>query len=136
MDLIAVASDDENAVSEHFNGAACYVVLRIDEGRIVGREVRKKPKRGGSGAGKGKQGQSGTGRQIGQSLSTIRDCGTVVARGIGDRACEGIRKLGLEPLITDLETVDQVAQAVLEGRLDHHSEGTTRSPGVWQVGEA
>ena len=133
MDLIAIASDDEHTVSDHFSGAACYVVLTIDEGRIVGREMREKPKHGGIGSGKGKRGQSGKRRHLDEALSTVRDCGTVVARSIGDHAYEGIKELGVRPLITDLETVDQVAQAALDDRLEHHPERATESPAAWQM---
>ena len=112
MELIAVASDDGQSVAEHFGGASQYVVLGIDGGSIARREVREKPKHEGRGIGGGGRGQ-GKRRRIDEALSTIRDCGTVVARSIGDRAFEGIEALGFRPLATDLETIDQVAQAAI-----------------------
>ena len=135
MERIAVASDDGRFVSDHFGGAAYFVVVEIDQDRVVGRDLRSKPKHGGSGAGKGRRKDSGRRRRIGESVATIQDCSTVVARGIGDHACEAFRDLGVRVLTTDLETVDQVAQAAVEGRLEHHPDRVTRSPAVREMGQ-
>ena len=39
---IAVVSDDEATVSRHFGRAPYYVVVAIEDGRIVSRETRPK----------------------------------------------------------------------------------------------
>ena len=39
---IAVISDDEVNISQHFGRAPFYVVLTVEEGKIVGRETRPK----------------------------------------------------------------------------------------------
>jgi len=133
MELIAVASDDGGSVSEHFSGAAYYVVLALGEERIQGRELRPKPEHQGRGTGTGKPGDSGRRRRIAAALQPIRDCGRLVARSFGDRAYEGIRTLGIQPVATDLETVDEVGRAALEGRLEDHPERVTGSPSVWKL---
>ncbi|RME39883.1 MAG: dinitrogenase iron-molybdenum cofactor biosynthesis protein, partial [Thermoflexia bacterium] len=39
---IAAVSDDGVTISPHFGRAPFYVVVTVEEGRIVGREVREK----------------------------------------------------------------------------------------------
>lgn len=39
---IAVISDDRKSISMHFGRALYYVVVSVEDGKIVGREVRSK----------------------------------------------------------------------------------------------
>lgn len=131
---LAVASRNEKTVAAHFGGATCYVVFTLEGGQITSREIREKPAHQGSGRGTAQPGEHGRQRRtLGAALRPIFDCDLVVAREMGASAYEGIQEAGLQPLITNIENVDEVAKACVEGRLVNHSEYQKESLRVRQL---
>ena len=43
---IAVVTDDERTISRHFGRAPYYLVVTIDAGKVIGRELRDKANHG------------------------------------------------------------------------------------------
>ncbi len=126
---IAVVSNDGNRISAHFGRARLYVVVTVEDGRVVGREVREKAYHthahhhdhsaaSGQGHGLG----SGARARHQEMIEPIRDCDLLVSRGMGAGAYAGLQAAGIRPILTDLRTVDEVVQAYLEGRLVDHPE--------------
>ncbi len=126
---IAVVSNDGNRISAHFGRARLYVVVTVEDGRVVGREVREKAYHthahhhdhsaaSGQGHGLG----SGARARHQEMIEPIRDCDLLVSRGMGAGAYAGLQAAGIRPILTDLRTVDEAIQAYLEGRLVDHPE--------------
>ncbi|MGB9776357.1 MAG: NifB/NifX family molybdenum-iron cluster-binding protein [Anaerolineae bacterium] len=130
---IAAVSDDGVTISHHFGRAPFCVVITVDEGRVIGREVREKmghthfagehhhghghdadPR----GHGFDPAAQSRHARMI----QTIADCDVLLARGMGVGAYESLRRAGIRPILTDIARIDDAVQAYLEGRLEDHPE--------------
>lgn len=129
---IAAVSDDGVTISQHFGRAPFYVVVTVEEGRIIGREVREKMghahfagehhehhhSAGPHGHGFDPAAQSRHARMI----ATIADCDVLLARGMGAGAYESLRQAGIRPILTDVARIDDAVQAYLEGRLEDHPE--------------
>ena len=126
---IAAISEDEVNISQHFGRAPLYVVLTVESGKIVGRETRSKAghhtfaaterplapgERHGYDAGSQAKHQS--------MAETITDCQVLLAGGMGWGAYEGMKTYNIEPVVTDVQNIDEAVQLYLEGRLPNLME--------------
>jgi predicted Fe-Mo cluster-binding NifX family protein len=127
---IAVASDDEVKISQHFGRAPYYVVYAVEGGKVVGRETRSKaghqtfaahesPKlapgeRHGYDAGSQARHES--------MAEAIGDCQVLIAGGMGWGAYESMRGRGIETVVTDIEDIDEAIKLYLAGNLPNLTE--------------
>lgn len=122
---IAVISDDEVSISQHFGRAPYYVVLTVEEGRIVDSETR--PKAGHhSFAAQGhprpapgeRHGYDAGSQAKHRSMAeTIADCEAVIAGGMGWGAYESLKGYGIRPIITDVGDIREAVLRYLDGNL-------------------
>jgi predicted Fe-Mo cluster-binding NifX family protein len=126
---IAVVSDDEATISRHFGRAPYYIVVTIDDGKIIGRETRAKAGHNTFGAcdchaapgephGQGEH--SETKHQI--MADTIADCDVLISGGMGWGAHESLKRRGIKPVITDVCGVAEAALAYWGGTLPNLTE--------------
>ena len=126
---IAAISDDGVSISQHFGRAALYVVLTVEEGKIVSRETRPKaghytfaaterPLAPGERHGY----DSGSQAKHQSMAETIADCQVLLTGGMGWGAYESMKSYNIEPLVTDVENIDEAVQLYLEGRLPNLME--------------
>ena len=112
---IALVTDDGRTISAHFGQARAYAVVTIEDGEIVGREIR--PKSAPHLEGERHAGEDGAHdspaahARHDEMIATISDCQYVVARGMGQGAYDRISAAGLKPIITDLVHPDEAALA-------------------------
>ena len=118
---IAVASDDGNNVSSHFGRAPYYTVLTMKDGAVAAREQRAKVAPHGHGHEPGES-HASHGAHHGAMLDPIRDCQVVIARGMGDGAYIHLTEAGLAVILTQLHSVEEVAEAVGSGSLQHQPQ--------------
>jgi predicted Fe-Mo cluster-binding NifX family protein len=126
MMKIAVITDDERTISRHFGRAPYYLVVTIEEGKEVARERRDKANHGqfahephvhehdahtGHGHGPAAQGRHA------QMAATIGDCQTVICGGMGNGAYQSLQERGLQPIVTDINSVDEAIAIYLKGGL-------------------
>jgi predicted Fe-Mo cluster-binding NifX family protein len=52
----------------------------------------------------------------------IADCKAVICGGMGMGAYESMRRLNIQPVVTDLSDIDAAAQAFIDGKLIDHTE--------------
>lgn len=129
---IAVVSDDGATISQHFGRAPLYVVITVENGRIVGRETRDKlghaqfsgeAEEGAREADPRGHGFDPTAQdRHARMVVAIADCEVLLARGMGAGAYDGLRSAGVRPLITDIEDIDAAVAAYLAGDLRDHVE--------------
>lgn len=121
---IAVISDDGNTLSMHFGRAQFYVVAEVQEGQVVGREVRSKvghhtfgdqPHEEHAGGVHGYDAASED--KHARMAGNIGDCKVLLAGGMGWGAYDSLKSYGIEPIITDIRDVDQAVKAYVDGTI-------------------
>ena len=128
---IAAVTDDGVTISSHFGRAQFYEVISIENGSIVKRERR--PKAGHHTFAQQDQhehGEHGPGHGFdaisvnkhNRMAETIKDCQIVLARGMGHGAYQGMLQNNIKPIVTDIRTIDEAAQAVMNGTIVDHTE--------------
>ncbi|MCX6382963.1 MAG: NifB/NifX family molybdenum-iron cluster-binding protein [Actinobacteria bacterium] len=128
---IAFVSEDGNTISQHFGRAPFYIILTIENGKIIAREKRDKIGHNqfignlteshdgdARGHGYGADAQDKHSRMA----ATIADCEVLVAGGMGSGAYESMKQAGIKPIITDMINIDEAAQAYIDNRLKDHTE--------------
>lgn len=136
---IAAVTDDGKTISTHFGRAIKYVVLTLENGQIMDRELRDKAnhhdfhaERSGhlkhhiQPTGYKREFGRGQGRHSAEKhrrmFETISDCQIVLTRGMGQGAHDGLKQMGIRPILTDLKEINDAAQAVLDGTIEDHPE--------------
>ena len=127
---IAVVTENEVAISQHFGRAPFYVVFTIENGKISGKEKREKIGHnqfaGQHGPHAGQGGPHGFGpasqnRHAGMA-EAIKDCQVVIAGGMGMGAYESLKRYNIEPVITDVQNIEDAVNLQLQGKLPNLKE--------------
>jgi predicted Fe-Mo cluster-binding NifX family protein len=128
---LAAVSDDGQTISQHFGRAQYYIVLTIEDGRIIAREQREKMSHHHS--------ASEPHIQLGQEqvphgfspaeqdrhfqiAEAIKDCQILLARGMGGGAYFSLEKAGIQPIITTIASIDEAALEAAQGTIVNHKE--------------
>lgn len=127
---IAIITDDGKTISQHFGRAPYYLVLTIEEGKIVNREMRDKMGHNqfshqphaeeSHAAGHGMDAASQD--RHASMAQAIADCKALLCGGMGMGAYESMRQLNIQPIVTDLRDIETAAQAFIDGKLIDHTE--------------
>jgi predicted Fe-Mo cluster-binding NifX family protein len=127
---IAVITDDGKTISRHFGRAAYYMVVSVEDGKILEREMRNKlghqhfvgedheehshgERHGFDDASHDKHSRM---------AGSIADCELVICGGMGMGAYESMKRLNIKPVVTDYSEIDEAVQAYIDGSLIDHSE--------------
>jgi predicted Fe-Mo cluster-binding NifX family protein len=127
---IAAVSDDGVTISQHFGRAQYYIVLTVEDGKILSREKRDKMGHGQFGGEphaeehdpRGHGFDAASQSRHSQMLTAIADCKVLLARGMGAGAYQSMVAAGIRPVVTDVATIDDAVQAYLAGELKDHTE--------------
>ncbi|HPH97131.1 MAG TPA: NifB/NifX family molybdenum-iron cluster-binding protein [Anaerolineaceae bacterium] len=129
---IAVITDDGQTISRHFGRAAYYMVVTIDEGRMTHREMRHKMGHQQFNSQSEHQHEHEHGHEHGcgaeshnkhvSMAEAISDCKALLCGGMGMGAYESMRRLNIQPVVTELQNIDEAVQAFIDGRLVDHTE--------------
>lgn len=128
---IALITDDEKTISQHFGRANYYAVLTIENGQILRREIREKPSHKHH-ANEAHEHVHVVGERHGfdttsqtrhtQMAEVIADCEALICRGMGAGAYEGVKQSGIHPIVTDIKEIDEAALAYVSGKIVDHIE--------------
>jgi predicted Fe-Mo cluster-binding NifX family protein len=110
---IAISTNDGETISQHFGQAKQYLVCTLADGAIVAQELRAKPAHG-----HGPEGQ----HTHAKMTEPIRDCDVLICGGMGRPAFEGVIARGIQPIVTDIRSIEQALAAYLAGDLRHQPE--------------
>jgi uncharacterized protein len=122
---IAVVTDDETTVCQHFGRAQYYMVFNVENGKITGKEKREKMGHrhfaGHDTGHSGKEGPHGydaasQARHAGMAQA-ISDCQVLIAGGMGMGAYDSMKSYNIEPVVTDTLSVEEAVNLYIEGRL-------------------
>ncbi len=127
---IAVVTNDGVTVSRHFGRARSYLVVTLEAGEVVARELR--PKVGheefaGHDHGLAEPGQPhgyghGSPAKHQAMAETIGDCDFLIAGGMGQGAFESMQAVGIETVITDEHGVSEAIQRFARGDLPNKTD--------------
>lgn len=127
---IAAITDDGKTVSQHFGRARYFLVVTVEDGKIVGQELRDKaghhtfaPQEGVGHNHAAPHGfdPASQGRH-GQMLAVIADCQVVLAGGMGQGMLQNLAQAGIRPILTEVRSIEEAVHAFLEGKLVDRSE--------------
>ena len=129
---IAAVSEDGVTISQHFGRAPFYVVVTVEDGKIVSHETRDKMGHAQFGGETHEESHGADPRGHGfdpaaqdrhaRMATAIADCEVLLARGMGAGAYQGMEQAGIRPVVTDVTNIDEAVQAYIEGRLVDHTE--------------
>ena len=127
---IAAISEDGATISQHFGRAPLYVVVTVEDGKIVNKENREKAGHHNFAGGGHHETQPGErhGYDAGaQSLhatmaQSIDDCQALLAGGMGWGAYESLKSRNIETVVTDVENIEQAVNLYIQGKLPNQME--------------
>jgi predicted Fe-Mo cluster-binding NifX family protein len=126
---IAAITEDGTTISQHFGRAPSYVVVTVEEGKIMAKEKRDKSGHHTFAArhqdtAPGEKHGYGAGAQARHAsmMETIADCQVLIAGGMGWGAYDGLKSSNIEPIVTDITSIDEAVKLYLEGNLPNLME--------------
>jgi predicted Fe-Mo cluster-binding NifX family protein len=128
---IAFISDDGVTISQHFGRAMGYLVVDVQDGKVVHREMREKMGHSHFSATHqhdhaGSEGAHGfdadSQSKHSQMITAIEDCQVVVCGGMGRGAYQSITDAGIEVFMTDSDVIDDALNSYLAGNLRNMSD--------------
>ena len=129
---IAAVSEDGVTISRHFGRAPFYVVVTVEDGKIVAHEKRDKMGHAQFAGGPHEEAHGEDPRGHGfdpaaqnrhtRMAAAIADCEVLLCGGMGAGAYESMKQANIRPVVTDVENIDEAVQAYVEGRLVDHTE--------------
>jgi predicted Fe-Mo cluster-binding NifX family protein len=129
---IAAVSEDGVTISQHFGRAPFYVVVTVEDGKIVAREKRDKMGHNQFGGETHEEAHGADPRGHGfdpaaqdrhaRMVVAIADCEVLLVRGMGAGAYESMKQANIRPVVTDVANIDEAVQAYLAGSLKDHVE--------------
>src|SRR4030042_6786799 len=127
---IAAITSDGATISQHFGRAPYYVVVTVDDGKVINRELREKlghahfsnephePEVPGQPHGFSPASQDRHARMA----ESIADCQVLLCRGMGMGAYESVKSYGIRPIVPDIDMIDEAVKVFIEGNLEDHIE--------------
>jgi predicted Fe-Mo cluster-binding NifX family protein len=129
---IAAVSEDGVTISQHFGRAPFYVVITVEDGKIVARGKRDKMGHNQFGGETHDEAHGADPRGHGfdpaaqdrhaRMVTAIADCEVLLARGMGAGAYESMKQANIRPVVTDVANIDEAVQAYLASSLKDHVE--------------
>ena len=124
---IAVVTDDALTVSQHFGRALWYIIYTVEDGKVAGTE--KRPKMGHRHFAYRDAHPHVRGERHGFDLASvnrhismaeaIKDCRVLIAGGMGMGAFQSMVSCQIEPLVTDVENIEEAVKLYIEGKLSN-----------------
>jgi predicted Fe-Mo cluster-binding NifX family protein len=127
---IAAISEDGTTISQHFGRAPYYLVITVEDGKVVSKEKRDKAGHHTFAAGQHPETAPGerhgydTGAQSRHAAMAqgIVDCQVLIAGGMGWGAYESLKNRGIETIVTDVENIEEAVKLYLEDKLPNLME--------------
>jgi predicted Fe-Mo cluster-binding NifX family protein len=127
---IAAISEDGTTISQHFGRAPYYIVVTVDDGKVVSKEKRDKAGHHTFAAhteerlAPGERHGFDTGAQTRHAsmMNNIADCQVLLAGGMGWGAYESLKSRGIETVVTDVENIEEAVKLYLKGKLPNLME--------------
>ena len=127
---IALITDDGKTISQHFGRASHYLVMTIEDGKIIEREMRAKMGHSQFHTAAHEETPNATGHGMGADshnkhvsmAEVIADCKVLLCGGMGRGAYQSMQRLNITPIVSQLRDVEEAAQAFIDGKLVDQTE--------------
>lgn len=135
---IAVITDDQQAISQHFGRARYYYVATVEDGKVVAFETRAKANHshfagehthehehehpGGGNRGQGHGEDAASAQRHATMMDVISDCQVILVRGMGMGAYNALKERGIHPIVTDISEIGPALKAYLAGEMVDYPE--------------
>jgi predicted Fe-Mo cluster-binding NifX family protein len=127
---IAVITEDEVTISQHFGRAPWYLVFSVENGQITGKEKRAKMshshfvgQESAHSAHDGPHGYDAPAQKRHASMAeAIADCQILIAGGMGMGAYDSMKSYEIEPIVTDVTNIEEAVKFYLQGKLPNLME--------------
>lgn len=130
---IAAITDDGKTISQHFGRAPLYMVVTVEDGRVIDHEIREKVGHAQFQAeGKSDEHHEGGNEPHGygpaaedrhnRMAEAIADCEVLLCRGMGMGAFESIKARNIFPVVTDIVNIDEAVLAYVNGQIVNYIE--------------
>jgi predicted Fe-Mo cluster-binding NifX family protein len=122
---IAAITDDGKLISQHFGRAPYYLVVTVENGQIVERELRDKlghtqfanqPHEAEQPGQLHGMGAASHNKHLMMS-EAIADCEALLCGGMGMGAYQSMLARGIKPVVTDIWDIEQAVMAYVEGKI-------------------
>ncbi len=127
---IAAISEDGTTVSQHFGRAPYYLVVTVENGKVVNKE--KRDKAGHHTFAAGQHPDTALGERHGYDAGaqsrhatmaqSIDDCQVLIAGGMGWGAYESLKSHGIETIVTDVQNIEEAVRLYVDSKLPNLME--------------
>ena len=111
---IALATLNGNTVTAHFGRTKAFVVVEMEDGTEVNRELRDV-----GSCDQNHHQDPGHRRRHHDLVDTVRDCDVVIAGGMGLPVQQRLQEADIEVVLTDTRSIDEAVQQYATGTLAH-----------------
>jgi len=126
---IAFPTNNGKRINAHFGYATHYLVVTVENGAEIAREMREKDSHAGKhddhhhdGNGHGHQ------HNHGGMVAPLADCDVLIAGGMGAPAARAVQSMGVKVVPTPISDIDAALSAFLAGELPINP-GAIHNPG-------
>jgi predicted Fe-Mo cluster-binding NifX family protein len=126
---IAAITEDGTTISQHFGRAPFYLVVTVEDGKIVNKEKRSKTGHHTFAAhhpdlapGEKHGYDAGSEVRHDSMAESIADCQVLIVGGMGWGAYESMKSHNIEAVVTDVASIDEAVKLYLEGKLPNLME--------------
>ena len=128
---VAIATNDQKTVTAHIGRCRSFVVVDIASGKVTGRETRANTfthhrmmneHHQHHGHGEGHHSHQGL-------INGLSDCDYMISSGGGWRVVEDLRRNNIETLFTDVKSIDEAVEKLINGQLINQDDLTCRDHG-------
>ena len=126
---IAVVTEDGTTISQHFGRAPLYLVITVQDGKILSKKTRTKAGHHTFAAHHSelapaeKHGYD-AGSQVRHAamMEDIADCQVLIAGGMGWGAYESLKSHHIQAIVTDVSSIDEAVKLYLKDKLPNLME--------------
>ena len=127
---IAAITEDGKTISQHFGRAPYYLVITVEEGEIVNRQLRDKlghaqfanephePTQPGQPHGFDR----GSHDKHMRMSEAIADCEALLCGGMGMGAYNSMQQRGIRPVVTEITDIQEAVMAYVDGKIEDRVE--------------
>ncbi len=122
---IAVATDDFEHVSGHVGRCKGFLVLEVENGKIISREERPNTFTHHKIQAQGEGGSHGHSHK--RTLEALSDCDNLICQSAGWRLIEDLKTANIVTVFTSVTDAATAAVKLEQGELEINEEGSCRS---------
>ena len=127
---IAAISEDGATISQHFGRAPFYVVITVEESKVISKETRDKAghhtfsghEHAEKAPGERHGYDAGAQARHAQMAQSIEDCQVLITGGMGWGAYESMKSRNINTIVTNVENIDEAVNLYIRGKLDNLME--------------